>query len=151
MGVTVAVNWALKWRNFDRVHEARRSSLLLPDSSFSGNVPTFDENIKEPALLLWSIKVPFDGDPPTSPPSSDSWTLDSDSEPCGELDLVPDYMSPVSAPSTRVIVFDLFGTILDRDGAINDAMRLLSPTHPDRHRLSELLSRMRTYETQRQL
>ncbi|KAG1841813.1 kinase-like domain-containing protein [Suillus subalutaceus] len=124
--VTFAVNWALKLRKFDRAHEARQRSLLLPDSSFCGNIPTFDENIKESALILGSMKVPFD----------DIW--DYDNEPYVELDLIPDYMSPVSAPSTRVIAFDLFGTILDRDGAINDAMRLLSPTHPDRHRLSEL-------------
>ncbi|KAG2340936.1 hypothetical protein BDR05DRAFT_482627 [Suillus weaverae] len=137
MGITVAVNWALKLRNFDRAHKARRRSLLLPDSSFGGNVPTFDENIKEPALILWSMKIPFDGDPPIGSQSSDSWDLDDD-EPYVELDLVPDIMSPVSAPSTKVIAFDLFGTILDRDGAINDAICLLSPTHPDRHQLSKL-------------
>ncbi|KAG1815110.1 uncharacterized protein BJ212DRAFT_255866 [Suillus subaureus] len=79
------------------------------------------------------MKIPFSGDPPMSSQSSNIW--DFDDEPYVELDLVPDYMSPVSAPSTRVIAFDPFGTILDRDGAINDAMRLLSPTHPDRHRL----------------
>lgn len=136
MGVTVAVNWAVKLRNFDRAHETRWSSLLLPDSSFSGNVPTFDGNLKEHALMLWSMKIPFDGDPPISSPLPDDWDLDDG--PYIKLDLVPKSMSPVSAPSTRVIAFDLFGTILDRDGAINDAMRLLSPTHPDRHRLSEL-------------
>jgi hypothetical protein len=56
------------------------------------------------------MKVPFDGDPPTSQESPDFWTLDD--EPSGDLDLVPDHMSPVSAPSPRVIAFDLFGTIL---------------------------------------
>ncbi|KAG2351178.1 hypothetical protein BDR07DRAFT_1502341 [Suillus spraguei] len=49
MGVTVAVNWALKLRNFDSTHGAQWSNLLLPDFSFGGNVPTFNENIKAPA------------------------------------------------------------------------------------------------------
>ncbi|KAG2041080.1 hypothetical protein BDR03DRAFT_1024239 [Suillus americanus] len=65
-GITIAVNWALKLRKLDRAHEAQRSSLLLPDSSFGGNIPTFDENIKESALILGSMKIPFDGDPPSS-------------------------------------------------------------------------------------
>ncbi|KAG1826370.1 hypothetical protein EV424DRAFT_671476 [Suillus variegatus] len=103
---------------------------------FSGNVPTFNGNIKEHALMLWSMKIPFDGDSPISSQSPDD--LDLDDGPYIELDLVPKSMSPMSAPSTRVIAFDLFGTILDCDGAINDAMRLLLPTHPDRHRLSEM-------------
>ncbi|KAG1839141.1 hypothetical protein DFJ58DRAFT_859919 [Suillus subalutaceus] len=135
-GVTVAVNWALKLRNFERTHEARRSSLLLPDSSFGGNVPTFDGNIKEPALALWSIKTPFDGDPPII--IQTEGPLDWDDEPYVAPDVVPRYMPPVPTSSTRVIVLDLFGTILDRDGAITDAMRLLSPLHSDRRRLSEL-------------
>ncbi|KAG1779415.1 kinase-like domain-containing protein [Suillus placidus] len=135
-GINVALNWAMKLRNFDRAHETRRSSLLLLDSSFGGNVPTFDGNIKEPALTLWSIKIPFDGDPPIT--SQTEGPLDWDDEPNFEPDLVPQYMPPVSTSSTRVIAFDLFGTILDRDGAIDDAMRLLSPLHPDRRRLSEL-------------
>ncbi|KAG2071491.1 hypothetical protein BDR04DRAFT_506328 [Suillus decipiens] len=111
-GVTVAVDWALELRDFDSTHEARRSNLLLPYCSFDGNIPTFDENIKVPALLLGSMKAPFDGDPPISSQSSDIDIWDFDNEPYVKLDLVPSYMSPVSAPSTRVIAFDLFGTIL---------------------------------------
>lgn len=84
------------------------------------------------------MKVLFDGDPSINSQWSDIDIWDYDNEPYVKLDLVPNYMSPVSAPSTRVIALDLFGTILDRDGAINDAMHLLSPTYPDRHRLSEL-------------
>ncbi|KAG1815141.1 uncharacterized protein BJ212DRAFT_258551 [Suillus subaureus] len=47
-------------------------------------------------------------------------------------------MPPLSTSSTRILVLDLFGAILGRDGAINDAMRLLSPLYSDRCRLSEL-------------
>ncbi|KAG0707895.1 hypothetical protein DFH29DRAFT_1065946 [Suillus ampliporus] len=61
--------------------------------------------------------------------------LDWDDVPDVNLGFVPRYMSPVSAPSPRVIAF---GTIHDRDGAINDAMHLFSPTHPDKCRLSKV-------------
>ncbi|KAG1836773.1 kinase-like domain-containing protein [Suillus subalutaceus] len=59
-------------------------------------------------------------------------------EPCDYLNFILDYVPPISAPSASVVAFDLFGTILDRDGAVNEAMHLLSPMHPDRCRISEV-------------
>jgi hypothetical protein len=100
------------------------------------------------------MKIPFDGDPPVVVNAPETEEVDWDDGPNIDLDFVPDYMPPVFAPSTRAIAFDIFGTILvsfiflsymrklltcnqDRDGAINEAMRLLSPTHPDIRRLSK--------------
>ncbi|KAG0707893.1 kinase-like domain-containing protein [Suillus ampliporus] len=119
MGVTAAVKWILKSRDYYSAHGVRRSDLLLPGSSFVGNLPTFDESLRSHALTL----LPWTG---------------MMKSPVIPVDFVPDYRPPVSAPSISVIAFDLFGTILDRDGAVDDAMRLLSPTHPDRRRLSEV-------------
>ncbi|KAG0707894.1 kinase-like domain-containing protein [Suillus ampliporus] len=116
MGVTAAVKWALKSRDHHRAHGARRSDLLLPGSSFP---------LTETPLLLTTLRK-----------RKKHWT--GMMSPMSTFDFVPDYMPPVSAPSARVIAFDLFGSILDRDGAINDAMCLLSPTHPNRRRLSEV-------------
>ncbi|KAG2145176.1 kinase-like domain-containing protein [Suillus clintonianus] len=136
MGVTAGVKWALKSRDHYRACGVRRSGALLPAYSFVENLPTFDESLKAHALTLWSTKIPIDGDPAVE--DSDSEEGDWDDGPDVDFGVVPDYMPPVSAPSTRVIAFDIFGTILDRDGAINDAMGLLSPTHPDKRRLSEV-------------
>ncbi|KAG0707543.1 hypothetical protein DFH29DRAFT_871545 [Suillus ampliporus] len=125
MGFTDAVSWALKLREPPSL-----------DSSFVGNLPTF-EGLKAHALTPWSMKIPFDGDSPVVENSSQTEALGWDDEHYVELELVPRYVPPVPALSTRVIACDLFGTILDRDGAVNDAMRLLSPAYPDRHRLLE--------------
>ncbi|KAG1754711.1 uncharacterized protein EDB91DRAFT_1076828 [Suillus paluster] len=122
MGVTATVTWAL--------------NLLLPDPSFDGNLRTFNENLKVYALKLWSTKIPFDGDSPVvdqteeEPDWGDKFYV--------EHDLLPHYTPPVPALSFRVIAFDLFGTIIDGDGVVNDVMFLLLPTHPGRPRLSEL-------------
>jgi hypothetical protein len=84
-------------------------------------VPTFDGNIKEPALALWSAKIPFDGDPQiTETDGSLDWE-----EPYVAPDLVPLYMPPVSTSSTRVIILDLFGTIL-----VSSNMRIVPIAHP---------------------
>ncbi|KAG2340923.1 hypothetical protein BDR05DRAFT_840076, partial [Suillus weaverae] len=139
VGVTAAVKWAIKSRASFRAHGAQRNGHLVPGSSFVGNLPTFNENLKAHALTLWSTRIPFDGDPPVVDDTSETEeAFDWDDEPCVDLDFVPDYVPPISAPSASVIAFDLFGTILDRDGAVNEAMRLLSPTHADRRQLSEV-------------
>lgn len=139
MGITAAVKWALKSRDHYHAHGVRRSVELLPGYSFVENLPTFEESLKAHALSLWSMKIPFDGDPPVVGIASEmEEEVDWDDGPDVDLDFVPDYVAPVSAPSTKAIAFDIFGTILDRDGAINEAMRLLSPTHPDNRRLSKL-------------
>ncbi|KAG0699226.1 kinase-like domain-containing protein [Suillus ampliporus] len=113
MGVTAAVSWALKSRDYYSAHGVQRSDILFPRSSFVGNLPTFDNNLK-------------------------AHELDWDDEPDVQLDFVCDYNPPVPAQSTRVIAFDVFGTILDRDGAVINAIHLLSPTHLDKRRLSEV-------------
>ncbi|KAG1887633.1 kinase-like domain-containing protein [Suillus subluteus] len=128
LGVTAAVKWAMKSR-----------AVSHKSSSFVGKLPTFNESLQAHALTLWSTRIPFDGDPPVADSTSQTKEVfDWDDEPCVDLDFVPDYVPPISAPSASVIAFDLFGTILDRDGAVDEAMRLLSPTHPDRRRLSEV-------------
>ncbi|KAG2071481.1 kinase-like protein [Suillus decipiens] len=136
MGVTAAVKWAMKSRASFRAHGIRRNGHLMSGSSFVGNLPTFNESLKAHALTLWSTRIPFDGDPPVADNTEE--VFDWDDGPCVDLDFVPDYVPPISAPSASVIAFDLFGTIFDRDSAVNEAMRLLSPTHPDRRRLSEV-------------
>ncbi|KAG1717675.1 hypothetical protein EDB19DRAFT_1183752 [Suillus lakei] len=139
MGVTAAVKWAMKSRTSFLANGVQRSGHLAPGSSFAGNLPTFNKSLKAHALTLWSAVIPFDGDPPVVDNTSQTEEpFDWDDEPCVDLDFVPDYVPPISAPSPSVIAFDLFGTILDRDGAVNQAMRLLSPTHLDRRRLSQV-------------
>jgi hypothetical protein len=56
------------------------------------------------------MKIPFDGDPLTT--SQTEGSLEWDDEPYVELDIVPQYMPPVSTSSIKVIALDLFGTIL---------------------------------------
>ncbi|KAG1748030.1 hypothetical protein EDD22DRAFT_268359 [Suillus occidentalis] len=129
MGITAAVKWALKSRDHYRACGVQRSVELLP---------TFEVSLKAHALTLWSMKSPFDDEPSVVGIASQTEEVDWDDGPDVDLDFVPDYMAPVSAPSTKAIAFDIFGTILDRDGAINEAMRLLSPTQPDNRRLSKL-------------
>ncbi|KAG2071500.1 kinase-like protein [Suillus decipiens] len=136
MGITAAVKWALKSRDHFCAYGVRRCG--VQGYSFIENLPTFDANLKAHALTLWSMKIPFDGDPPVVDNASGTEEVDWDDGPDVDLDFVPDYVPPVSASSTRAIAFDVFGTILDRDGAINEAMRLLSPTHPDNRRLSKV-------------
>jgi hypothetical protein len=85
----------------------------LPGYSFVENLPTFEESLKAHALSLWSMKIPFDGDPPAVGIASETEEeVDWDDGPDVDLDFVPDYMAPVSAPSTKAIAFDIFGTIL---------------------------------------
>ncbi|KAG2034635.1 kinase-like domain-containing protein [Suillus americanus] len=139
MGVTAAVKWAMKSRVSFHAHGVQRNGHLVPGSSFVGNLPTFNESLEAHALTLWSTRIPFDGDHPVVDSTSQTEeSFDWDDEPCDYLDFIPDYVPPISAPSASVVAFDLFGTILDRDSAVNEAMRLLSPTHPDRRRLSEV-------------
>ncbi|KAG1815091.1 uncharacterized protein BJ212DRAFT_1481617 [Suillus subaureus] len=83
------------------------------------------------------MRIPFDSDPPVVDSTLQTEEVFNwDDEPCVNLNFIPDYVPPISAPSTGVIIFDLFGTILDCDGAVNEAMCLLSPTHPNRCQLS---------------
>ncbi|KAG1887625.1 hypothetical protein F4604DRAFT_1717852 [Suillus subluteus] len=138
MGITAAVKWALKSRDHYNAYMVRQGGALLPGYSFVENLPRFDASLKAHALTLWSMKIPFDGDPSVADNASETEEVDWDDGPNIDLEFVPNYMPPVPAPSTRAIAFDIFGTILDRDGAINEAMRLLSPTYPDNRRLSKM-------------
>lgn len=58
------------------------------------------------------MKIPFDGEPSVVGIASETEEVDWDDGPDVDLDFVPDYMAPVSAPSTKAIAFDIFGTIL---------------------------------------
>ncbi|KAG1849705.1 hypothetical protein DFJ58DRAFT_794829 [Suillus subalutaceus] len=113
MGITAAVKWALKSRDHYHAYRVRRGGALLPGYS-----------LKAHACNSLSMKIPL------------TWT--GMMGPMSTIEFIPNYMPPVPAPSTRAIAFDIFGTILDRDGAINEAMRLLSPTYPDNRHLSKV-------------
>jgi hypothetical protein len=75
-------------------------------------LPTFDANLRAHALTLWSMKIPFDGDPSVVGNALKMEEVDWDDGPDVDLDFVMNYMPPVFTSSTRAIVFDIFGTIL---------------------------------------
>ncbi|KAG1849685.1 hypothetical protein DFJ58DRAFT_914837 [Suillus subalutaceus] len=118
----------MKSRASFRAHGVQQNGHLVPGSLFVRKLLTFNESLQAHALTLWSTRIPFDGDPPvvdSTTSQTEEEVFDWDDEPCVDLDFVPDYVPSISALSASVIAFDLFGTILDRDGAVDEAMLYL--------------------------
>jgi hypothetical protein len=91
----------------------------LPQAIIAGSSPSFNENITEPSIRfistmkgLQSMKIPYDGDPPpiaNSSELSEEWEWD---DPYPAFEPVPLSTHPIASAAVKVIVFDLFGTVL---------------------------------------
>ncbi|OBZ65314.1 hypothetical protein A0H81_14784 [Grifola frondosa] len=148
VGVTPTIAWvkhitenANKQKFFD-VPVVRKESLALFE------LPRLSGGLIETARTLHSMRIPYDGDPPPKTDVVDdefAW----DDEPTPTFGSPPKVQPAIALGDMKIIVFDLYGTIFDRERVIRDVLESLAT--PKVHRLTsdDLYKLYITYESHR--
>ncbi|KAF8515061.1 hypothetical protein JB92DRAFT_2916075 [Gautieria morchelliformis] len=118
-GVTAAISWVRELR--DRMAKEGLPQAKLVDSGpYSGS--RAEPSIRATMEALQSMNIPYDGDPPPAAEAEEEpeWEWD---DPCPASEMVPISSDTVGSADVKVIVFDLIGTILDRETAVREALQ----------------------------
>ncbi|OBZ66380.1 hypothetical protein A0H81_13636 [Grifola frondosa] len=118
-GVTFSVDWLKMIRKEENVLD-----IPLVDASgpASENTPHLGGDLLATANALRAMRIPLDGAAAPAKDSTEEYVFDWDDEPSPQFQLAPKHRLGVPRGDIKFIVFDLFGTVLDRDRAIRDAL-----------------------------
>ncbi|KZT02048.1 uncharacterized protein LAESUDRAFT_815512 [Laetiporus sulphureus 93-53] len=143
-GIDETVEWIEQMRKFRTNH----TLLDIPSGTSKPSIsaPTLNEYLEAGATALSSMKIPFDGDPlppqdtkENEPFNIFTWDWDEDPEP--EFAPPPKLHPPVAAQNVKVVIFDMFGTIVNHEATVNTVSRLLAPWDANK-RLEGMLARL---------
>ncbi|OBZ79477.1 hypothetical protein A0H81_00671 [Grifola frondosa] len=152
-GVSMSISWLEDTRELMTGSDIHVVNLALVDEQdkSSGDTPHLSPDFLSTANTLRSMRIPLDGAPP--PPQVQKtieelmWDWDEDPEP--EFPWAPKQTLPIPLGDIKFIAFELFGTILDREGAIRDALRMLIQPSAQTPSVNELLQLYIEYEALR--
>ncbi|OBZ65277.1 2-haloalkanoic acid dehalogenase [Grifola frondosa] len=147
-GVTPTVAWvervmdnANKQEFFD-VPVVRKEWLPLFE------LPRLSGDLLEAARAVHSMRIPYDGDPlPETDVVEDQFAWDDEPDPM--FDYQPFVQPAVALGNVKIIVFDLYGTIFDRERVIRDVLESLTAPKARRFTSDDLYRLYTTYESYR--
>ncbi|EED78870.1 predicted protein [Postia placenta Mad-698-R] len=139
-GVKRSIYWVEAMRNFANegsfvkhpVHPVDHAELC------SGEPPSFSADLKEDAVALRAMQIPVDGDPPPASAVEEVVEAGWGDEPEPDFSSAPEALPPVVASEVKVIVFDLYGAIMDRQEALRRALSTFIPLDPHQHTVDDL-------------
>ncbi|KAF9806388.1 hypothetical protein IEO21_08681 [Rhodonia placenta] len=139
-GVKRSIYWVEAMRNFANegsfvehpVHSVDHAELC------SGELPSFSGDLKEDAVALRAMQIPVDGEPPLASAVEEVVEAGWGDEPGPDFSSAPEALPPVVASDIKVVVFDLYGAIMDRQEALRRALSTFIPLDPHQHTVDEL-------------
>ncbi|OBZ65270.1 hypothetical protein A0H81_14788 [Grifola frondosa] len=148
-GITPTISWAeaaletVAREPFFDIPLVRHQPLSTSD------LPYFSGDLLETANALHSMRIPYDGDPPPKDVVVDEFAWDD--EPTPTFPLPSKTQPPIPFGDVRFVVFDLFGTLLDREHVVRDVLQSL--VIPEAHKITsdELYQLYIDYESHRSL
>ncbi|KAF9811502.1 hypothetical protein IEO21_06553 [Rhodonia placenta] len=137
-GVDRSIAWVEAMRQLDSEGSLLRFSLDTARPC-SGEPPLFSAAVKEDAVTLHAMQVPVDGDPPPATAAEEVVEAGWGDDPEPDFSMAPVVRPPVVADEIKVVVFDLYGVILDRQEGLRCALRTFLPLDLHQHTIDGLV------------
>ncbi|OSX62266.1 hypothetical protein POSPLADRAFT_1115601, partial [Postia placenta MAD-698-R-SB12] len=137
-GVKRSIYWVEALRKFANEGSFAEHSVVHGELC-SGELPSFSGDLKEDALALRAMQIPEDGDPPPASAAEEVVEVSWGDEPGPDFSSAPEALPPVVASDIKVVVFDLYGAIMDRQEALRRALSTFISLDPHQHTVDDLL------------